>query len=159
MKNTIFGEVTHIFSKFFAWGPRLSFNYTHSALWAFSGRSFHCGNAICFKVRFKQCCGSGRIRTFLAGSDPAVWDRIRILSVINGPILTFLVSVKALNTYRISVSYFFGSWLYFLKHISAKKVFGRNLAENLFRSGSGSGRLRKSDPDPVKNRPDLQHWL
>jgi hypothetical protein len=29
--------------------------------------------------------------------------------------------------------------------------------ENLFKSGSGSGRFRLSDPDPVKNRPDPQH--
>jgi hypothetical protein len=39
------------------------------------------------------------------------------------------------------------------------------LAKNLYRSGSGSGsgtgsgRFQKSDPDPVKNRPDPQHWL
>jgi hypothetical protein len=35
------------------------------------------------------------------------------------------------------------------------------LAVNLFRSGSG--RFQKSDmdpgPDPVKNRPDPQHWI
>jgi hypothetical protein len=35
------------------------------------------------------------------------------------------------------------------------------LAEKLFRSGSGSrsGRFQKSYPDPVKNRPDPQHRL
>jgi hypothetical protein len=33
------------------------------------------------------------------------------------------------------------------------------LAENLFRSGSGSGRVQKSDPDLVKSRPDQQHWF
>jgi hypothetical protein len=26
-------------------------------------------------------------------------------------------------------------------------------------SGTGSGRFRNSDPDPVKIRPDLQHWI
>jgi hypothetical protein len=29
--------------------------------------------------------------------------------------------------------------------------------KKLFRTGSG--RFRKSDPDPVKNRPDPQHWV
>jgi hypothetical protein len=35
----------------------------------------------------------------------------------------------------------------------------RNLDETLFLSGtgSGSGRFQKSNPDPVKNRPDPQH--
>jgi hypothetical protein len=33
----------------------------------------------------------------------------------------------------------------------------KKLTENLF--GPGSGRFQKSDPDPVKNRPDPQHWL
>jgi hypothetical protein len=31
------------------------------------------------------------------------------------------------------------------------------MAENLFWSGSGFGRFHKSDPDPVRNRPDPQH--
>jgi hypothetical protein len=39
-----------------------------------------------------------------------------------------------------------------------KKIVRKKFAENLFRSGSGSGRFLKSDPDPVKNRPDPQHW-
>jgi hypothetical protein len=46
-----------------------------------------------------------------------------------------------------------------------KKIFRKKLAENLLGSGSGSGtgsgsgsrRFQKSDPDPVKNRPDPQH--
>jgi hypothetical protein len=38
-----------------------------------------------------------------------------------------------------------------------QKNFGTKFAENLFRSGSGSGRFQKSDPDPVENRPDTQH--
>jgi hypothetical protein len=40
-----------------------------------------------------------------------------------------------------------------------QKKFRKKLAENLLGSGSGSGsgRFRKSDPDPVKNRPDPQH--
>jgi hypothetical protein len=37
----------------------------------------------------------------------------------------------------------------FLEHISANKIFRRNLAENLIRSGSG--RFQKSDP--VKKLP------
>jgi hypothetical protein len=42
-----------------------------------------------------------------------------------------------------------------------KKNSKRKLAENLFGTGSRteSGRFRKSDPDPVKNRPDQQHCL
>jgi hypothetical protein len=39
------------------------------------------------------------------------------------------------------------------------EFFRRNLAENLYWPGSGSGRFRKSDPDPVKNRLDQQHCL
>jgi hypothetical protein len=38
-----------------------------------------------------------------------------------------------------------------------QKKFQKKLAENLLGSGSGSGRFRKSGPDPVKNRPDPQH--
>jgi hypothetical protein len=44
-----------------------------------------------------------------------------------------------------------------------KKKFRKKLAENLLGprsgSGTGSGRFRKSDPDPIKNRPDPQHWM
>jgi hypothetical protein len=36
-------------------------------------------------------------------SDPGIWDRIRILALINDPILTFLVCVKAINTLGITV--------------------------------------------------------
>jgi hypothetical protein len=42
-----------------------------------------------------------------------------------------------------------------------QKKFQKKLAENLLGSGSGSGtgsgRFQKSDPDPVKNRPNPQH--
>jgi hypothetical protein len=38
-----------------------------------------------------------------------------------------------------------------------QKILGKKFANNLFRSGSG--RFQKSDPDPVKNRPDPQHWF
>jgi hypothetical protein len=44
-----------------------------------------------------------------------------------------------------------------MKHIFMKTMVRKKLAENLSGSGSGSGRFRKSDPDPVKNRPDLQY--
>jgi hypothetical protein len=40
-----------------------------------------------------------------------------------------------------------------------KKNFRKKLAENLLGSGYGSRRFRKSDPDPVKNRPDPQHLV
>jgi hypothetical protein len=45
----------------------------------------------------------------------------------------------------------------FLEHIFTEKNFRRKLSEFLLQSGSGSGRFRKSDLDPDKNRPDLQH--
>jgi hypothetical protein len=47
----------------------------------------------------------------------------------------------------------------FLEHILIKKMCRKKSAENLLGSGSGSGRFRKSDPDPVKNRADTQHCL
>jgi hypothetical protein len=40
----------------------------------------------------------------------------------------------------------------FFLHIFIKKNFRKKLAENLLGSGSGSGRFRKSDPDPVKKK-------
>jgi hypothetical protein len=82
-----------------------------------------------------------------------MFGRIRILAVINDPILTFLLCVKAINIKESLV----GSLIFFLEHISAKKNSSRNLGENLFRLGSG--RLRKSDLDPVKNCPNPQHWF
>jgi hypothetical protein len=42
-------------------------------------------------------------------SDPDVWDRIRILALINDPILTFLVCVKAINILGLPVAELFGS--------------------------------------------------
>jgi hypothetical protein len=44
----------------------------------------------------------------------------------------------------------------FKAYIHTKK-FRKKMAQNLLGSGSGFGRFRKSDPDPVKNRPDPQH--
>jgi hypothetical protein len=92
-------------------------------------------------------------------SNPGLFGRVRIRILRNELILTFLVFVQAINTSGISVVQLFGSWTYFLEHIFIKKIFGKKLAKNLCRSGSGSvsGRFRKSDPDPVKNRPDPQH--
>jgi hypothetical protein len=37
-------------------------------------------------------------------SDPDFWDRIRILALIDDPISTFLVCVKAVNNLGISVA-------------------------------------------------------
>jgi hypothetical protein len=47
--------------------------------------------------------------------------------------------------------------LNFRADLHQKKISGRNLAENLYRSGSRFGRIQKSGPEPVKNRPDPQH--
>jgi hypothetical protein len=41
-----------------------------------------------------------------------------------------------------------------------QKNFQKKVGRQFFLgSGSGSGRFQNSDPDPVKNRPDPQHWL
>jgi hypothetical protein len=47
----------------------------------------------------------------------------------------------------------------FYSIFSSKNFVRKKLAANLLGSGSGSGRFRTSDPDPVKNRPDPQHWF
>jgi hypothetical protein len=47
----------------------------------------------------------------------------------------------------------------FRLHIHQRTIYRKKLAENLFRSGSGSGRFQKSDPDPVNSGSDLQHWF
>jgi hypothetical protein len=45
-----------------------------------------------------------------------------------------------------------------LNFVSLNIIFGAYFHEkHLFRSGSGSTRFPKSDPDPVKNRLDPQH--
>jgi hypothetical protein len=50
------------------------------------------------------------VRSGLFWSDPVkdVWDRIRILALINDPILTFWVCVKSINTLGINVASLFG---------------------------------------------------
>jgi hypothetical protein len=47
--------------------------------------------------------------------------------------------------------------VYFLLHISAKIISRRNIAENIFRSGSRSGSGTGLKVGPIKNRPDPQH--
>jgi hypothetical protein len=42
----------------------------------------------------------------------------------------------------------------FVEYISTTKITWENLLKNLFRSGSGTGRFEKLDPDL-----DTQHWL
>jgi hypothetical protein len=96
--------------------------------------------------------GSGH---FCSDPDSDVWDRIRILirflALINDTISTFLVCVKAINT--------FWSMKILLEHIFIKKKFRKKVSWKFIysRTGSGSGRFWKFDP--VKNRPDPQHWL
>jgi hypothetical protein len=52
---------------------------------------------------------------------------------------------------------FWSMKLLFRAYFHHKKISEQKLEKNLLESGSG--RFRKSDPDPVKNRPDPQHWL
>jgi hypothetical protein len=57
-----------------------------------------------------QCCGSvSGSGPFWSDPDPDVWDRIRILALINDPISTFLVCVKAINTLGLPFGKLFGS--------------------------------------------------
>jgi hypothetical protein len=44
-----------------------------------------------------------RLDPYLFDLDPGVSDRIRILVLINDPISTFLVCLKAINTLEITV--------------------------------------------------------
>jgi hypothetical protein len=90
----------------------------------------------------------------VADPDQDEWDRFQILALIDDPILTFLVCLKALDTQGINVALIFGSRLYFLEHISAKNIFRRNLAEIFFLCQDPDVFEK---PDPVKNRPDPQH--
>jgi hypothetical protein len=53
---------------------------------------------------FYHLCHKENGKSSVADPDPEVWDRIRILALINGPIFTFFVCVKAINTLRIVVS-------------------------------------------------------
>jgi hypothetical protein len=54
---------------------------------------------------------------------------------------------------------------FWIMNILFKAFSSRKLDKYLFRSRSGSGtksgsgRFQKSDPYPVKNRPDPQHWF
>jgi hypothetical protein len=56
-------------------------------------------------------------RSGLLGSDPD--PGLNKLLYIN-----FFVCVKAINTLGISVVELYGSWIYFLEHISSKKISG-----------------------------------
>jgi hypothetical protein len=80
---------------------------------------------------------------------------LRILAIINDPISTFLVCLRAINTSGNTVINFLVHENTFLEHFLSKTL----LLENLLRSGSGSGsgRFQKSDPDPVEKRHDPQH--
>jgi hypothetical protein len=95
---------------------------------------------------------------FWSDPDPDDWDQIRILALINDPILTFLYMCKSHKYFRNLCCSTFWFMKILLENIFIKKISGKKLAENLYRSGSGSWHFRKSDPDPVKKRPDPQHW-
>jgi hypothetical protein len=110
-----------------------------------------------------QCCrsGSGQIRTFLVGSGRLGPDPDPDHSLNECPYINYFGACKR-HKYFMNLCYL-NFWfmntgtLFRVRYISAKKISRRKLSENLFRSGSGSRRFRKSSPDTVKNRPDPQH--
>jgi hypothetical protein len=53
-------------------------------------------------------------------ADPGVFGRIRILALINDPISTFLVCVKAINTSGISVVNFWSMKILFIAYFHEK---------------------------------------
>jgi hypothetical protein len=97
--------------------------------------------------------GSG---PFWSDLDPNedIWNRIRILALIDEPTASFLVCVKAKNI-LVNIC-FLNFWFMnvLFREIFRQKISRRNLSEDLFRSGCGSdigsGCLQKSDPDPEK---------
>jgi hypothetical protein len=66
-------------------------------------------------------------------SDPDLFGRIRILALINDPISTFFVCVKAKDTSGISVVKLFGSWRYFLEHIFIEKISEKKVVRKFIR--------------------------
>jgi hypothetical protein len=94
-------------------------------------------------------------------SDPDLFGRIRILALRNDPILTFLVSVKAIDIFRNLCCLTFWIMNILFRAYSNQQNFQKKLAKNCCKSesGSGFGCFRKSDQDPVKNLPDPQHCL
>jgi hypothetical protein len=92
--------------------------------------------------------GSGRL-----GPDPDP-------SLKKLPYLNFFSMCKSQKYFRnLCLTFWIMNIQYFLEHIFIKKNSQKKLAQNLCRSGPGSGRFQKSDPDPVKNCPDPQHCL
>jgi hypothetical protein len=102
-----------------------------------------------------MCSPVLRIRTFLVGSGSGRLgpDPDPDFGLNKWP-YSFFGVCKSHDTFGNSVSIWFMTIPF--RAYFRKTKFRRNLAENLLRSGSG--RFRKSDPDPVKNRPDPQHW-
>jgi hypothetical protein len=76
--------------------------------------------------------------------DPDVWGRIRILALINNPILTVLVCVKAQKKTQESLLFNFLIHEETFKSIFWSKSFRKKLAKNLLRSESGSGSGQES---------------
>jgi hypothetical protein len=73
------------------------------------------------------------MRGSVADPDPDVWDRIRILGLINDHISTFSVCVKAIKKEPLLLN-FLGTF----KSIFSSKYIPE---ENYLRSGSGFGRF------------------
>jgi hypothetical protein len=96
-------------------------------------------------------------------SDPDldIWDRIRIMALINFTLSQVFWCVCKSHKYfwNLCCFTFWSMNIHLIEHIFIKKISFKKLVNNLFRSvsGTGSRRFQKSGPDPVKNRPDPQH--
>jgi hypothetical protein len=105
-----------------------------------------------------QCC---RSRSGPFWSDPDVWDRIRILALINDPISTFFGVCKSHKYLKKSFLLNFLAHEKLFRAYFGQKNFQKKLVLNFIRVRIRiRNRIRpflKVDPDPVKNRPDPQH--
>jgi hypothetical protein len=78
------------------------------------------------------------------------------------PYLNFFGMCKIYKYFRnLCLTFWIMNIQYFLEHIFIKKISGKKLVKNLYRSGpkTGSRRFGKSDSDLVKNCPDPQHCI
>jgi hypothetical protein len=92
--------------------------------------------------------------------DPELFSQIRILALINDPVstLNYFSACKSHKIKNLRCLTFTPMNILFRAFFSKKK-FQKKLGENLFRPGSRFRRFQNSDPDLVKNRPDLQQSI